>query len=521
MAPSSASANKRRESQSRSGSSSSSSSSSSGSRASTSPRPASGRRLINHNDMTLEEEEEEEDDGSAFAPKYIVTPRTPTPATRGNYTGSGSGSSSSGGGSGTGNVSSSGSKRSSSSSRSRGRTPEKGPGNGADTTGDSSSSSGRNGGNGGNGGGGGGSGGSWSLQTSGLALPAVKMSLQLCLSALNVGCWLIPLQSQTFSSNTALLALASWYVLLRLFVFLCLHICMFVCLYLQASRMCTHLFPSLPAPPPASHLYRLYHLEFQPLCSYSAGVFLSLAITHLLPQSIDGLEALARTAEEKGNMRKLALVACMGGYLLVLWLEKVAFFSIHRNIEVAASSSGATANSTGAVDGEGDSHSAKVLLFAMSVHSLLETLALGLSKDTSAAVMMAASIGLHQPAETLALLVSFLKTGMSQADIIIYMSIFSVVGPVSVLLGIVISKTADPKLDSIIVAITAGTFIYMACTEIANEEFPEAGEIEGGGGGGGGGEVTLEQRYQRLAAIGAGIATILGLAHVSEGWEEK
>ena len=98
---------------------------------------------------------------------------------------------------------------------------------------------------------------------------------------------------------------------------------------------------------------------------------------------------------------------------MVLWLEKVAFFSIHHDIE-----SGSSSSSNG---GEGDSHSAKVLLFAMSVHSLLETLALGLSKDTSAAVMMAASIGLHQPAETLALLVSFLKTGMSHANIIIYL----------------------------------------------------------------------------------------------------
>ena len=93
-----------------------------------------------------------------------------------------------------------------------------------------------------------------------------------------------------------------------------------------------------------------------------------------------------------------------------------------------------------------------------------------------------------------------------------FLSIFSVVGPLSVLLGIIISKTADPKLDSIIVAITAGTFIYMACTEIANEEFP-GGEV--------GMEVTLDMRYQRLGAIVAGIATILGLAHISEGWEER
>jgi hypothetical protein len=55
----------------------------------------------------------------------------------------------------------------------------------------------------------------------------------------------------------------------------------------------------------------------------------------------------------------------------------------------------------------------------------------------------------------------------------------------------------------------------MACTEIANEEFP------GSEGGGRGMEVSLEMRYQRFVAIVAGIATILGLAHISEGWEEE
>ena len=49
--------------------------------------------------------------------------------------------------------------------------------------------------------------------------------------------------------------------------------------------------------------------------------------------------------------------------------------------------------------------SAIVLLLAMSLHSLFETMALGIATDHSSALLMAASVGLHQPAESMALLV--------------------------------------------------------------------------------------------------------------------
>ena len=64
--------------------------------------------------------------------------------------------------------------------------------------------------------------------------------------------------------------------------------------------------------------------------------------------------------------------------------------------------------------------SAIVLLVAMSVHSLIETVALGIARDKTSASMMAASIGLHQPAETLALLVAFLKTSLPTDAIVKY-----------------------------------------------------------------------------------------------------
>tara|TARA_A100001035_G_C27705976_1_gene464832 strand:- start:573 stop:1055 length:483 start_codon:yes stop_codon:yes gene_type:complete len=150
------------------------------------------------------------------------------------------------------------------------------------------------------------------------------------------------------------------------------------------------------------------------------------------------------------------------------------------------------------------SKSAVVLLVAMQLHSLIETVALGIAKDKTSAAMMAASIGLHQPAETLALLVAFLKTSLPTDAIIKYLTCFSIIGPLGVTLGLIINKVASSAVDALIVAVTAGTFIYMGATEVANEEFEDA---------------TRKERFTRYGAMLAGVGTIYKLLQKAEQLE--
>lgn len=76
-----------------------------------------------------------------------------------------------------------------------------------------------------------------------------------------------------------------------------------------------------------------------------------------------------------------------------------------------------------------------VLLSALAIHSVLETMALGLCDTPVQATLLACSIALHQPAESIALLVSFLKSNLTHAQITRYLSIFSAVGPLGLLTG--------------------------------------------------------------------------------------
>ncbi|CAM9623448.1 unnamed protein product, partial [Discosporangium mesarthrocarpum] len=77
----------------------------------------------------------------------------------------------------------------------------------------------------------------------------------------------------------------------------------------------------------------------------------------------------------------------------------------------------------------------------------------------------------NQPAESLALLVSFLKSGLTERQVVKMLSIFSCVGPLGLGIGIAMSAFAGQLADAVLVAVAAGTFIYVGATEVIAEEF--------------------------------------------------
>ena len=264
-----------------------------------------------------------------------------------------------------------------------------------------------------------------------LSLSSTKMISQLALSCINIICWYVPLSQahEDISQNKTSLSLAS---------------------------------------------------------CFSGGIFLCLALTHFLPHAVVELE-------DAKSDKALAYLASLVGYLLVLFIDKVAF-------------SDTQALMHGTNDASGGQSSAIVLLVAMGVHSLLETMALGMAKDSTSALMMAASIGLHQPAETLALLVAFLKVQMERKRVAQFMMLFSVIGPVGTSLGMYLKGIASAKTDALILALTSGTFIYMGATEMVIEEFSNG---------------SRQEKVYRFAAIVAGALTILMLTQQSDKLEAK
>lgn len=297
----------------------------------------------------------------------------------------------------------------------------------------------------------------------GLPLNIWKVIFQAMLTTINVICWLIPLRSKKISDNQLALSLAN---------------------------------------------------------AFSGGVFLSLAFVHLIPECTHGFVNWPEATP-------FALILL--GYLLIFFVEKVAFDAhdiLHemqhggndndnnnnnnndtsvptlstypphtttnykennKNSNVkhdherkqpmnGVQPSSSDVSATGSVDSS-NSHtgrSALILLGALGVHSILEMMALGLSDSFGDSALLTMSIALHQPAESIALLVAFLKSDMPKNQILQFLSIFSCMGPIGVALGMAVNEYAAPIVDSIFLAIVAGTFVYVGATEVIPEEWEDS-----------------------------------------------
>ena len=235
-----------------------------------------------------------------------------------------------------------------------------------------------------------------------------KIIFQAMLTTINVVCWLVPLKSKKISENKLGLSLAN---------------------------------------------------------AFSGGVFLSLAFGHLIPECVHGFNSVGKEINEA-----LPYMIVLGGYLLIFFVEKVAFDAHDILHEMEGGGHSHSHDSKGKEKGavaEQDSpstftgRSAVILLGALAVHSILEMTALGLADTFGDSALLSLSIALHQPAESLALLVAFLKSGMPKPQIVKFLSIFSCMGPIGVAIGMAVNSFASPIVDAAMLAVVAGTFVYV------------------------------------------------------------
>ena len=112
-----------------------------------------------------------------------------------------------------------------------------------------------------------------------------------------------------------------------------------------------------------------------------------------------------------------------------------------------------------------------VLLIGLGLHSVFEGLALGLEKEDSKVEIFALAILLHKGAAGMSLGISMGRTFPDEKLFVLLMlTLFASFTPFGVLLGMVLSG-GNAMMEIICSSISAGSFLYIACSEVIVEEF--------------------------------------------------
>ena len=135
-----------------------------------------------------------------------------------------------------------------------------------------------------------------------------------------------------------------------------------------------------------------------------------------------------------------------------------------------------------------------ILMLALSVHSVFEGLALGMGKDMTSTLDMVIAICIHKGAAGTSLGISLVKTFPDNFRLCrLLILIFALATPLGVGIGMAVVNAGD-IYDIIFSSLAAGSFLYIACSEVIIEEFSIPGN-----------------RYWKLLAflLGAAIITLL------------
>ncbi|KAM3128226.1 hypothetical protein pb186bvf_019645 [Paramecium bursaria] len=245
--------------------------------------------------------------------------------------------------------------------------------------------------------------------------------------------------------------------------------------------------------------------------AFSGGLFLSIGILHLLPESYDKYQE-----SDIKNKFPLPFLVMILSFSLILFIEKIATNHQHQhdqhdegqlvkiegaccdaaqaccnqvenrvqedNLKKAVSTTVKVAQRVSFVTNpnkncqlgeikEKQINLAPYLLqIAVGIHAIFEGIAIGIETNLSKFGGIFLSVLCHKWAEGLTLGIAFRQAKIRRKTATIMILIQAIMNPIGIIIGWIISSQND-YLISIFYAISAGTFLYISTIEVIVEEF--------------------------------------------------
>eukprot|EP01091_Cochliopodium_minus_P021445 TRINITY_DN980_c0_g1_i2.p1 TRINITY_DN980_c0_g1~~TRINITY_DN980_c0_g1_i2.p1 ORF type:complete len:288 (-),score=73.64 TRINITY_DN980_c0_g1_i2:35-898(-) len=222
--------------------------------------------------------------------------------------------------------------------------------------------------------------------------------------------------------------------------------------------------------------------------SFAGGLFFSIGFFHLLPESNEIFE------EVTGSHFPYAFAIAPLGFLLIFFIEKVLFNHDHEKhinseeIGLVKQSEGEGEKSESESQSGSNQHSvnkksgaksevfgAFILFLAVSIHSIIEGVTLGIQSNVNQMIPILTAILSHKWTDTMALGINLARVETPFKKYLIEIILVSFMTPFGVLLGsaidLSVSDDVSEFISAIVLAVATGTFIYVAVVDIILPEF--------------------------------------------------
>ncbi len=201
----------------------------------------------------------------------------------------------------------------------------------------------------------------------------------------------------------------------------------------------------------------------------AAGIFLGTGLLHFGANAHRGWIA-------RGSDYPWASLLILGAFLVLLFVEHVAFSDAAHT--VAHSHTGGHGHHHHEISGQPSAGGRGTfgILLALSLHSLLAGLALGIAHDSATTTLTAAAILAHKLTEGFAL-GTVLSHTATRSWLHPSAWLFVLATPLGILVGTVaqrsLSNPTGSTLDLIVTSFAAGTFLYIGAFDLLQDEFIE------------------------------------------------
>ncbi|KAM3141595.1 hypothetical protein pb186bvf_006200 [Paramecium bursaria] len=214
---------------------------------------------------------------------------------------------------------------------------------------------------------------------------------------------------------------------------------------------------------------------------FSGGLFLSVGMIHLLPESILFIQKyLQLRGIEPDKQFPWACLIVVLSFTIILYIERIQFDHKHKHQQLNEEQSSTEIPSPNKqkVLKEQQSPLTPFILqiaigkykFILGIHAVFEGLAIGIVQEVPECIGISLAVVCHKWAEGITLGLAFRQANIDIKIATIMITIQAVMNPIGILFGWLLSNQGL-LMTGIFQSISAGTFIYIATMEVINEEF--------------------------------------------------